>query len=114
VPPDLHQSIDVIFRLSFLVTVRQRLSQRPTLGEQLIPRFLEVPHMVLGHDHLSRKGRPFDSNGAPHGEEKKRLLLKKNHKRLLTRPQISFGLWLGQTNPHTGDGDERSNIFGSD
>jgi len=46
--------------------------------------------------------------------EENGCLLKKNTKRLLTRPQISFGLWLSQTNPHTGDGDERSNIFGSD
>src|SRR5215813_13105294 len=54
---NLHYSLDLIFRPSFLVTARQCFSQRPPLGEQLIPRFLEMPHMVLGHHHRSQKCR---------------------------------------------------------
>jgi hypothetical protein len=93
---NLHYSLDLIFRPSFLVTARQCFSQRPPLGEQLIPRFLERPHMVLGHGHLSQRCKgptigsiaSFDSNGAPRSNENGRSL-KTNLKRLLTRPQIS-------------------------
>ena len=43
---NIHYSLDLIFRPSFLVTARQSLSQRPTLGEQLVSRFLEGLQMV--------------------------------------------------------------------
>jgi hypothetical protein len=50
---NIYYSLDVIFRLSSLVTTRQGFSQRPALGKQLVSRFLKGLHMVLRHDHLS-------------------------------------------------------------
>jgi hypothetical protein len=115
---NLQYSIDLIFRLSFLVTAGQRFSQRPTLGEQLIPRFLERPHMVLGHGHRSQSCKgptigimaSFDSNGAPR-KRRKRPLVKDESKKVVNPTADIVGSWLRQ---QTGDGDERSNIFGSD
>jgi hypothetical protein len=87
---NLHYSLDLIFRPSFLVTARQCFSQRPPLGEQLIPRFLERPHMVLGHGHLSQRCKgptigstaSFDSNGAPR-KRRKRPLVKDESKKVV-------------------------------
>jgi hypothetical protein len=50
---NLHYSLDVIFRLPFLVTAREDFSQGRALVEQLVSRFLKDLHLVLGHDHLS-------------------------------------------------------------
>jgi hypothetical protein len=50
---NLHYSLDVIFRLSFLVTAGEGFGQGRALVEQLVSRFLKDVHLVLGHDQLS-------------------------------------------------------------
>jgi len=50
---NLYYSLDVIFRLSFLVTAGEGFGQGRALVEQLVSRFLKDVHLVLGHDQLS-------------------------------------------------------------
>jgi hypothetical protein len=67
---NLYYSIDLIFRASFLVTTRQCFSQRPPLGEQLIPRFSNVRTWSWVMVISPQGCRPFASNAAPRSEKR--------------------------------------------